>query len=263
MTLNILENFEMPKLEPLGPDRFHLMLEAARMGFAVRDTHIAEPSRMRVAAAALNDKAFAQNARGEARPLTKRVPLPAAPTPGSDTVYLTVVDRDRRAVSLINSLYSSFGSDLHREDRHHVQQPRLGLRARNPGHPNTLGPSQRPMHTIIPALAMRDGRCDIAFGVMGAHYQPMGHVQMVLNLFDYGMDIQSAIDAPRAFFEGDHRGRTRHAGCNRRGPQGARAQDRDRAVALGRRAGDPHRLEARRADRRLRAAQGWLRAYVI
>ena len=73
----------------------------------------------------------------------------------------------------------------------------------DPGHPNTLGPSKRPMHTIIPALAMRDGRCDTSFGVMGAHYQPMGHVQMVLNLFDYGMDIQSAIDAPRAFFEGE------------------------------------------------------------
>ena len=82
------------------------------------------------------------------------------------------------------------------------------------------------MHTIIPALAMRDGRCDTSFGVMGAHYQPMGHVQMVLNLFDYGMDIQSAIDAPRAFFEGEsHRGRARHAGRDHRGPQGARAHD--------------------------------------
>ena len=120
------------------------------------------------------------------------------------------------------------------------------------------------MHTIIPALAMRDGRCDTTFGVMGAHYQPMGHVQMVLNLFDYGMDMQSAIDAPRAFFEGDaHRGRARHAGRDRRRPEGARPHIADRAVAVGRRAGDPHRLEARRADRRLRAAQGWLRARLL
>ena len=88
----------------------------------------------------------------------------------------------------------------------------------DPGHPNTLGPSKRPMHTIIPALAMRDGRCDTTFGVMGAHYQPMGHVQMVLNMFDYGMDIQSAIDAPRAFFDGEaHGGRARHAGRDCRG----------------------------------------------
>ncbi len=99
---------------------------------------------------------------------------------------------------------------------------------------------------------------------MGAHYQPMGHVQMVLNLYDYGMDIQSAIDAPRAFFEGEttvvERGMPAATieGLKARGHQ-----HRDRAVAVGRRAGDPHRLEARRADRRLRAAQGWLRAWLL
>jgi gamma-glutamyltranspeptidase/glutathione hydrolase len=200
--LNILENFDLPKLDPLGPDRFHLMLEAARMAFAVRDTHIAEPSRMRVPTAALNDKAFAKTLAAKLD-RTKRVPLPVAPTPGSDTVYLTVVDRDRRAISLINSLYSSFGSAICTEQTGIMFNNRGSGFVLNPGHPNTLGPSQRPMHTIIPALAMRDGRCDVSFGVMGAHYQPMGHVQMVLNLYDYGMDVQSAIDAPRAFFEGD------------------------------------------------------------
>ena len=153
------------------------------------------------------------------------MPLPAAPTPGSDTVYLTVVDRDRRAVSIINSLYSAFGTAICTEKTGIMFNNRGSGFVLDPGHPNTLGPSQRPMHTIIPALAMRDGRCDTTFGVMGAHYQPMGHVQMVLNLFDYGMDIQSAIDAPRAFFEGEvHRGRARHAGGDRRGPQGARPQ---------------------------------------
>ena len=132
------------------------------------------------------------------------MPLPTAPTPGSDTVYLTVVDRDRMAVSLINSLLLGV--------RHRASAPRRPASCCNnrgsgfvldPGHPNTLGPRKRPMHTIIPALAMRDGRCDMAFGVMGAHYQPMGHVQIVLNLVDYGMDVQSAIDAPRVFFEGE------------------------------------------------------------
>src|SRR6266851_1702903 len=73
----------------------------------------------------------------------------------------------------------------------------------DPAHPNTFGPRKRPMHTIIPALAFRDGRCDLSFGVMGAHYQPMGHVQLVSNLVDYGMDVQAAIDAPRAFFVGE------------------------------------------------------------
>jgi gamma-glutamyltranspeptidase/glutathione hydrolase len=110
-------------------------------------------------------------------------------------------DRDRRAVSLINSLFSSFGSGICTERTGVVFNNRGSGFVLDPGHPNALGPSKRPMHTIIPALAMRDGRCDTSFGVMGAHFQPMGHVQMVLNLFDYGMDLQSAIDAPRAFFQ--------------------------------------------------------------
>jgi len=200
VTLNILENFDLASLEPLGPERFHLMLEAARMGFAVRDAHIAEPSFMRVSVDALNDKAFAKTLAAKLD-RSKRVPLPKAPTPGSDTVYLTVVDRDRRAVSLINSLFSSFGTGICTEKTGVLFNNRGSGFVLKPEHPNALGPSKRPMHTIIPALAMRGGRCDTTFGVMGAHYQPMGHVQMVLNLFDYGMDIQSAIDAPRAFFE--------------------------------------------------------------
>jgi gamma-glutamyltranspeptidase/glutathione hydrolase len=122
---------------------------------------------------------------------------------GGDTVYLTVVDRDRRAVSLINSLFSAFGTGICSEQTGVMFNNRGSGFVLDPAHPNALGPRKRPMHTIIPALAMRNGRCDTSFGVMGAHYQPMGHVQMALNLFDYGMDVQSAIDAPRAFFEGE------------------------------------------------------------
>jgi gamma-glutamyltranspeptidase / glutathione hydrolase len=202
VTLNVLENFDLASLDALGPDRFHLMLEAARLGFAVRDTHIAELSHMRLTVEALNDKVFAKKLAAKLD-RSKRVPLPAEPAPGSDTVYLTVVDRDRRAVSLINSLYSAFGSAIGTEKTGVLFNNRGSGFVLNPDHPNALGPSKRPMHTIIPALAMRGGRCDTTFGVMGAHYQPMGHVQMVLNMFDYGMDIQSAIDAPRAFFVGE------------------------------------------------------------
>jgi gamma-glutamyltranspeptidase/glutathione hydrolase len=200
--LNILENFELSKLDALGPERFHLMLEAARIGFAVRDTHIAEPSFMRVSAAALNDKAFAKHLAATID-WNKRVPLGAAPTPGSDTVYLTVVDKNRKAVSFINSLYSAFGSAICSEKTGVMLNNRGSGFVLKPEHPNALGPSKRPMHTIIPAMAMKDGRCDVTFGVMGAHYQPMGHVQMMMNMFDFGMDLQSAIDAPRAFFDGE------------------------------------------------------------
>jgi gamma-glutamyltranspeptidase/glutathione hydrolase len=73
----------------------------------------------------------------------------------------------------------------------------------DPEHPNTIAPRKRPMHTIIPALAMRAGRCDLSFGVMGAHFQPMGHAHVISNIADYGMDVQAAIDTPRVFFEGE------------------------------------------------------------
>jgi gamma-glutamyltranspeptidase/glutathione hydrolase len=200
--LNILEHFELAALAPLGPERFHLMLEAARIAFAVRDTHIADPAHMRIEVGALNDKAFAKSLAGKIDP-ARRVPLPRTPTPGSDTVYLTVVDRDRTAVSFINSLYSGFGSGICTEKTGVMFNNRGSCFVLDPAHPNAFGPGKRPMHTIIPALAMKSGRCDMSFGVMGAHFQPMGHAQMVLNLIDYGMDVQEAIDAPRAFFEGE------------------------------------------------------------
>ncbi|MGZ5854961.1 MAG: gamma-glutamyltransferase, partial [Xanthobacteraceae bacterium] len=96
-------------------------------------------------------------------------------------------------------------------------------------HPNTLGPRKRPMHTIIPALAMREGRCEMAFGVMGAHYQPMGHTQIVTNVVDHGMDIQTAIDAPRFFFTGEQTLVER--GISEATIEGLRARGHDVAVA--------------------------------
>jgi gamma-glutamyltranspeptidase / glutathione hydrolase len=200
--LNILENFDVASLDPLGADRFHLVLEAARLGYAVRDAHIADEKHMRMPASDLLDKRFAKKL-ASLIDMKKRVKLPGVPTPGNDTVYLTVVDRDRMAVSFINSLYSSFGVGICTEKTGIMLTNRGACFTLEPGHPNVFGPNKRPMHTIIPALAMRDGRCDMSFGVMGAHYQPMGHVQIILNMLDYGMDVQQAIDAPRFFFEGE------------------------------------------------------------
>ena len=199
--LNILENFDLKSLDPVGPERFHLVLEAARLGFAVRDTHIADDAHMRTPIADLLDKAWGKKL-ASLIDMNKRVKLPANPAPGSNTVYLTVVDRDRTAVSFINSLYSNFGLGLCTEKTGILLTNRGACFTLEPDHPNTFGPAKRPMHTIIPALAMRGGRCDMSFGVMGAHYQPMGHVQIILNMLDYGMDVQQAIDCPRFFFEG-------------------------------------------------------------
>jgi gamma-glutamyltranspeptidase/glutathione hydrolase len=200
--LNILENFDLKALDPLGPERFHLVLEAARLGYAVRDTHIADAAHMRMPVADLLDKSWGKKL-ASLIDMNKRSKLPAAPAPGSNTIYLSVVDRDRMAVSFINSLYSNFGLGICTEKSGIMLTNRGACFTLEPDHPNTFGPDKRPMHTIIPAMAMRDGRCDMSFGVMGAHYQPMGHVQIVLNMLDYGMDVQEAIDAPRFFFEGE------------------------------------------------------------
>ncbi len=200
--LNILEQFEIGKLDPAGPERLHLALEAARLAFAVRDAHIADPASMREPVAGLLDKGFAKKLSARIDP-ARRVAMPQAPRPGSDTIYLTVVDRDRTAVSLINSLYSAFGTGICTEQTGVMLHNRGTGFVVEPGHPNTIEGGKRPMHTIIPALAMRGGRCEMPFGVMGADYQPMGHAHLISNMVDYGMDVQAAIDHPRMFFEGE------------------------------------------------------------
>ncbi|MBO0753962.1 MAG: gamma-glutamyltransferase family protein, partial [Bradyrhizobiaceae bacterium] len=200
--LNILENFDLARLAADGAERLHIALEAARLAYAVRDTHVADEAFMRVAVPPLIDKDFARALAARIDP-GKRVKLPPAPTPGSDTVYLTVVDRDRMAVSFINSLYGEFGSGIATENTGIMLHNRGACFVVDPAHPNAIGPSKRPMHTIIPALGMRDGRCELAFGVMGGGFQPMGHAHVVTNLVDSGMDLQAAIDAPRVFYEGE------------------------------------------------------------
>jgi gamma-glutamyltranspeptidase/glutathione hydrolase len=200
--LNIMEQFDFTKLEPNGPERLHLMLEAARLAFGIREAHLADPAHMREPVAGLLDKSFAKKLSALIDP-AKRVPLPQAPTPGSDTIYLTVVDRDRTAVSFINSLYSAFGTGICTEKTGIMLHNRGSGFVVEPGHPNTIAPGKRPMHTIIPALAMRNGRCAMPFGVMGADYQPMGHAHVIGNMVDYDMDVQAAIDAPRIFYDGE------------------------------------------------------------
>ena len=200
--LNILERFELAKLEPLGPERFHIVLEAARMAFAVRDAHVADPAYMHISTQELLDKKFAAQLASRID-REHRATLSNAAVHGGDTVYVTVVDRDRTAVSMINSLFSGFGVGICTEKSGILLNNRGACFVLNPEHPNSFGAGKRPLHTIIPALAYRNGYCELAFGVMGAHYQPMGHVQIVNNMVDYGMDAQAAIDAPRAFFDGD------------------------------------------------------------
>ncbi len=200
--LNILERFEMGKLDPAGDERFHLALEAGRLAYAVRNTHVADPDFMRTTPQALLDRVFAADL-ADMIDRTKRSKLPSAPAPRGNTVLVTVVDRDRTAVTFINSLFYAFGSGIATEKTGVMLHNRGCSFVLTPDHPNAIAPSKRPMHTIIPALAMRDGRCEMSFGVMGGSYQAMGHAHFISNVVDYGMDVQQAIDAPRVFFEGE------------------------------------------------------------
>jgi len=158
LLLNILEQFDPKGLDPMGAERLHLALEAARLAFGVRDAHVSDPAFMVQPVAGLLDKGFAGRLAGLLDP-GRRVPLPKSPAPSSDTVYLTVVDRDRMAVSLINSLYSPFGTGICTDKTGIMLHNRGTGFVVEPGHPNTIAPGKRPMHTIIPALALRDGRC--------------------------------------------------------------------------------------------------------
>ncbi len=198
--LNILARFEHRGLDPSGADRFHLQAEAARLAYRVRDTFVADPAFADVPVDELLSDRFADALAARIsldRVLPNDFALPALSQ--RDTVYLTVVDGAGNACSLISSLFYAFGSG-------HVC-PQTGIAFQNrgagfrvqPGHPNSVRPRKRPLHTIIPAIAMRDGAPVLSFGVMGGPYQPAGIVHVLQNIVDFGMDVQQALDAPRGF----------------------------------------------------------------
>jgi len=200
IALNILARFDLFGLDPHGPERFHLEAEANRLAFEVRDTYVADPDFASVPVDALlsDARADALAARIDRGRALDDVAAAAGPV-YRDTVYLTVVDRDRMAVSFINSLYFGFGSGIAAPTSGVVFQNRGAGFVLEDGHPNRIEGGKRPLHTIIPGMMMKDGKAVMPFGVMGGAYQPVGHCHVISNVLDFGMDIQEALDSPRAF----------------------------------------------------------------
>lgn len=198
----LLGGFEIGKLDPFGPMRAHLEAEVGKLAYDARNRFIADPAAMRFGlepmlddakVAALAQLIDPQRALHDARKATAAI--------HKDTVYVCVVDRDGMAVSLIYSIFHSFGSGLASEKYGILFQNRGAGFSLEKGHPNELGPGKRPLHTIIPGMLRRAGRVVMPFGVMGGQYQPTGHLRLVSNMVDYGMDVQAAIDGPRSFVE--------------------------------------------------------------
>ena len=199
--LNILGALGAGKLPPDGAARYHLEIEAARLAYSVRDHLLADPASMGASAEQILSPAHTESLAARIDPERRADDIVLPDLPDADTIYLTVVDRDRRAVSFINSIYSGFGALVATPESGIVLQNRGACFSLEEGHPNEMKGGKRPMHTIIPAMAMKDGRVSHSFGVMGGAYQPMGHAHVFSNLTDHGMDVQAAIDHARLFWD--------------------------------------------------------------
>ncbi|MDH5530183.1 MAG: gamma-glutamyltransferase family protein [Paracoccaceae bacterium] len=201
LMLNILSHFDLAGLDPYGAQRAHLEAEATKLAYDARDRFIADPDHT----TRLDHMLASETAAKLAALIDPKRAMPTPPKPAEvvhrDTVYLTVVDRDRMAVSLIYSIFWGFGGGLASSKFGILFQNRGAGFTLTEGHPNEAGPGKRPMHTIIPAMLRKEGRLIMPFGVMGGDYQPAGHAAFVTNFATYGMDPQTAIDAPRTFFD--------------------------------------------------------------
>ncbi|MGB3407955.1 MAG: gamma-glutamyltransferase, partial [Jannaschia sp.] len=196
---NILSHFDIASLDPIGAKRAHLEAEAAKLAYDARNRFIADPDHTTKLDRMLSLEVASQLAALINPKRAMEAAAPLAETVHKDTIYITVVDRDGMAVSLIYSIFNSFGSGIASDTFGILFQNRGAGFTLDRWHPNELGGGKRPIHTIIPGMLRQNGRIVMPFGVMGGAYQPNGHARFVSNLVDFGMDAQTAIDAPRSF----------------------------------------------------------------
>ncbi|MEH6495728.1 MAG: gamma-glutamyltransferase [Pseudomonas marincola] len=201
LMVNILKGYDVADLDPVGAQRLHLQAEAARLAYLARDIYVADPAQADVPVDMLLSDEFAAHLRGHISVGKAGDPTGAnAFNKHKDTVYLSVVDKDGTAVSFINSVFHPFGSGIACADTGVIFQNRGAGFVVDEGHPNCVAPNKRPMHTIIPGMVTKGSNVTHCYGVMGGGYQPVGHAHVLSNLMDYGMDVQEAIDCPRAFY---------------------------------------------------------------
>lgn len=213
--LNLLEGYDLAALGPDSPDYLHLLVEAKKLAFEDRAKYYADPAFGDVPVDRLISREYAAARRALIDP-DRAATAPAAGDPRAetgDTVYLTTADGDGGMVSLIQSNYNGHGSGMTPPTLGFCLQNRGALFNLAEGHANAYAPGKRPFHTIIPAFVTRDGRPVLSFGVMGGAMQPQGHVQILVNLIDFGMNTQEAGDAHRV----------RHVGSSQ--PTGQRMTD--------------------------------------
>jgi len=198
MMLNLLEHAPLGSYGHNSADALHTLIEAKKLAYADMARYVCDPAFHDVPVEAMLAKTYAARRFRQIDPAraNPEVAPGTLPTHGSDTTYLSVVDRTGNMVSLIQSNFASFGSGLVPERTGFVLQCRGGLFTMNVSHPNALAPRKRPLHTIIPGF-MESGDIKCAFGIMGGWNQSQAHAQFVSNIVDHGMNIQAALEAAR------------------------------------------------------------------
>ena len=198
---NILQKFPISSMNPFGFERTHIETEATKLAYDARNRLISDPRIFDATSKMTSDQlAVELAAKVDMERVIDEVSSIAEEV-HKDTIYITVVDEDRMSVSLIYSIFHGFGSGIASEKFGVLFQNRGAGFNLVPGHINEYGPTKRPLHTIIPAIVKEKGVVKMPFGVMGGQYQATGHVRVLSNIYDFGMGIQTALDAPRSFFE--------------------------------------------------------------
>jgi len=196
--LKMVEGVDFSSMAHNSAEYLHTLIEAKKLAHADLARYVADPDHMEVQPEALLDPSYLAGRATQIDP-TRAADRPDAGhlATDSETIYLTVADSDGNMISFINSIYGYFGSRVVVPGTGVVLQNRGSGFTMEEGHPNRIAPNKRPFHTIIPAFATRNGQPWLSFGVMGGSMQPQGHVQVMLNIVEYGMDLQEAIDAAR------------------------------------------------------------------